>query len=75
MTEPEWLSVLMTVAIHDEQLVIHGGASGIRDTGMLERRDIEPIAIDVDRDPFQPGRGDRRPQVGAARLAGFTSSV
>jgi death on curing protein len=36
MTEPEWLSVLMIVAIHDEQLVIHGGASGIRDTGMLE---------------------------------------
>jgi len=26
----------MIVAIHDEQLVIHGGASGLRDAGMLE---------------------------------------
>jgi death-on-curing protein len=26
----------MVVAIHDEQLAIHGGLSGIRDTGMLE---------------------------------------
>jgi death-on-curing protein len=26
----------MIVAIHDEQLAIHGGASGLRDEGMLE---------------------------------------
>jgi death-on-curing protein len=26
----------MVVAIHDEQLTIHGGASGLRDEGMLE---------------------------------------
>jgi death-on-curing protein len=26
----------MVVAIHDEQLTIHGGASGLRDGGMLE---------------------------------------
>lgn len=36
MTEPEWLSVAMIVAIHDEQLVMHGGPAGIRDNGMLE---------------------------------------
>jgi death-on-curing protein len=36
MTEPEWLTVTMVVAIHDEQLLIHGGPSGIRDEGMLE---------------------------------------
>jgi death-on-curing protein len=36
MTEPEWLTVTMIVAIHDEQLRIHGGPSGIRDSGMLE---------------------------------------
>jgi death-on-curing protein len=26
----------MIVAVHDEQLAIHGGASGLRDEGMLE---------------------------------------
>ncbi|MEH2479592.1 death-on-curing protein [Nitrobacteraceae bacterium AZCC 2146] len=36
MSEPFWLSRQMIVAIHDEQLTIHGGASGLRDEGMLE---------------------------------------
>ena len=36
MSEPEWLTVTMIVAIHDEQLAIHGGLSGMRDFGMLE---------------------------------------
>jgi death-on-curing protein len=35
MTEPNWLSEEIVVAIHDEQLVIHGGGSGLRDRGML----------------------------------------
>ncbi len=36
MSEPGWLTITMIVAIHDEQLVIHGGSSGIRDQGLLE---------------------------------------
>src|SRR6478735_2190070 len=36
MTEPFWLTGRMIIAIHDEQLVIHGGASGLRDRGMLD---------------------------------------
>jgi death-on-curing protein len=36
VTEPFWLTRQMVVAIHDEQLTIHGGASGLRDEGMLE---------------------------------------
>jgi death on curing protein len=36
MSEPVWLTRQMVVAIHDEQLAIHGGASGLRDEGMLE---------------------------------------
>ena len=36
MKEPEWLTTTMVVAIHDEQLAIHGGLSGLRDAGMLE---------------------------------------
>src|ERR1700755_2810852 len=36
MSEPLWLTRQIIVAIHDEQLAIHGGASGLRDEGMLE---------------------------------------
>jgi death-on-curing protein len=36
MSEPFWLTRQMIIAIHDEQLAIHGGASGLRDDGMLE---------------------------------------
>jgi death-on-curing protein len=36
MTEPRWLTTVMVIAIHDEQLAIHGGLPGIRDAGMLE---------------------------------------
>ena len=36
MSEPKWLTLLMVIAIHDEQLAIHGGSPGIRDMGALE---------------------------------------
>ena len=36
MSEPFWLTRQIIVAIHDEQLAIHGGASGLRDEGLLE---------------------------------------
>lgn len=36
MTEPVWLPVELVVAIHDEQLLIFGGAPGLRDQGGLE---------------------------------------
>ncbi len=36
MTAPEWLELGLIVAIHDEQLAIHGGLSGLRDGAMLE---------------------------------------
>lgn len=35
MSEPHWLSEEIVIAIHDEQLVIHGGGTGLRDQGML----------------------------------------
>lgn len=35
MNEPNWLSEEIVMAIHDEQLVIHGGGAGLRDQGML----------------------------------------
>ena len=36
MTEPEWLTVDLVLAIHDEQLREFGGPAGIRDMGALE---------------------------------------
>ena len=31
-----WLDAPILLAVHDEQLVEHGGISGVRDTGMFE---------------------------------------
>lgn len=36
MPEPVWLSLVVVLAIHDEQLAEHGGPSGVRDRGLLE---------------------------------------
>ena len=36
MTEPEWLTVDLVLAIHDEQLREFGGPAGLRDAGALE---------------------------------------
>jgi death-on-curing protein len=36
VNEPFWLTTAMVVAIHDEQLALHGGSAGLRDAGMLE---------------------------------------
>jgi death-on-curing protein len=34
--EPEWVTMPIVLAIHDEQLAIHGGSSGLRDVALLE---------------------------------------
>ena len=36
MIEPEWLDPGAIRAIHDEQLLEHGGARGVRDPGLLD---------------------------------------
>ena len=36
MTEPIWVKLDETFVVHDLQLSEHGGASGIRDAGLLE---------------------------------------
>lgn len=36
MNEPCWLTVPIVIAIHDEQLAIHGGSAGLRDAALLE---------------------------------------
>jgi death-on-curing protein len=36
VTDWVWISLDVILAIHDEQLAEHGGATGVRDKGMLE---------------------------------------
>ena len=36
VTEPEWLTKAVILAIHDEQLAEHGGGTGVRDDGLLD---------------------------------------
>ena len=36
MSEPEWLSRQALELLHDESLVEHGGAGGLRDSGLLD---------------------------------------
>jgi len=43
VNEPEWLSEEVIIAIHDEQLAIHGGGSGLRDPGMLASALERPV--------------------------------
>jgi len=42
VTEPEWLSKALILAIHDEQLAEHGGGAGVRDDGLLESAPARP---------------------------------
>jgi len=43
VTEPSWLSDEIIIAIHDEQLAIHGGGVGLRDQGMLASALVRPV--------------------------------
>ncbi len=36
MPDSVWIALAVVLAIHDEQLAEHGGASGVRDQGLLE---------------------------------------
>jgi death-on-curing protein len=38
-----WLSLEIVLAIHDEQLAEHGGATGLRDAGLLESALARPL--------------------------------
>ena len=42
MSEPKWLTTSQVVRMHDEQLAIHGGLPGLRDTGALNSAVARP---------------------------------
>jgi death-on-curing protein len=41
--ELEWLTMPLVLAIHDEQLVAHGGSAGVRDVALLESALNRPL--------------------------------
>jgi death-on-curing protein len=41
--EPRWLTLDIMLAIHDEQLAMFGGGTGIRDRGLLESALARPV--------------------------------
>jgi death on curing protein len=43
--EPTWLLGSVIEAMHDEQIAEHGGASGLRDTGLLESALARPLNL------------------------------
>ncbi len=43
MAEPKWLAEDLILAIHDEQLAMFGGGTGIRDRGLLESALARPV--------------------------------
>jgi death-on-curing protein len=40
---PEWVTLPIVLAIHDEQLAVHGGSSGLRDVALLESALNRPL--------------------------------
>ena len=40
-----WISLRIVLAIHDEQLAEHGGATGVRDIGLLESALARPLNL------------------------------
>ena len=40
-----WIEASVVLAVHDEQLAEHGGASGVRDAGLLESALARPLHL------------------------------
>jgi death-on-curing protein len=44
-TEPEWIEESDDLAIHDRLLAVHGGATGLRDEGLLKSALARPMQL------------------------------
>jgi death on curing protein len=45
--EPDWIDEHVALAIHDRMLALHGGASGLRDEGLLQSALARPRQLFV----------------------------
>ena len=66
MNEPEWVASEVVLAIHDAQLVEHGGSEGIRDLGLLDSALARPQNV------YAYSTGATLPQLAAAYAVGIT---
>ncbi|HEX8323582.1 MAG TPA: type II toxin-antitoxin system death-on-curing family toxin [Tepidisphaeraceae bacterium] len=51
MDDPKWITVDLATAIHRRQLAEHGGADGVRDSGLLESAINRPRHLFAYTDP------------------------
>ena len=54
MTEPVWIAEATILAVHDAQLAAHGGASGVRDLGLLQSALARPQHLVAYAEPTVP---------------------
>jgi len=83
VTEPIWIARAEVLAIHDLQLAEHGGASGLRDLGLLESALARPQQIFAYDDPdifslaaaYIAGIVRNHPFVDGNKRTGFVTGV
>lgn len=69
MSEPVWVRLDVALALHNEQLIQHGGAGGIRDHGLLESALARPQNLFAYSNP-EPSLG----QIAAAYAKGIVAN-
>jgi len=66
--EPRWISLAVVMAVHEAQLSEHGGATGVRDQGLLESALARPRQI------FTYAEHPRLTQLAAAYALGIAKN-
>jgi len=66
--EPRWISLAVVMAVHEAQLSEHGGATGVRDQGLLESALARPRQI------FTDAEHPRLTQLAAAYALGIAKN-
>jgi death-on-curing protein len=83
MTEPIWIAQADVLMIHDLQLAEHGGATGLRDQGLLESALARPQQILAYDDPdlfslaaaYMAGIVRNHPFVDGNKRTGFVTGI
>lgn len=55
MSRWRWIDRQVLLLLHDESLVEHGGASGLRDAGLLDSALARPLNLSLNEDPDTAG--------------------
>jgi death on curing protein len=63
--EPDWIDEHVALAIHDRMLALHGGASGLRDEGLLQSALARPRQL------FAYAKSPKIDDMAAAYIAGI----